>query len=146
MKKPLSLITKSVLSLILTFLFAINWIWYMLAVSDVPPILRSEDINVIIFLFMIILIVLIAQIILVEKCKMRGSYLLLMVGTLSSIVWITTYRGWNFNIGDTLTNLQAKRIMVFGMIISSLSVGSQLLQILLFYHRKKREMFNEKGV
>lgn len=138
MKKPFSLVTRWAFSLILTFLLALSRFYYMLAMSDVQSILRWEDIKYIFNLFAAIAVVLIAQIIVIRKCKIRGSYLLLTVGLLSLLIWIATYlsyHGWDFNIGDAFTNLYNKRIIVVAIVISILLAGSQLLQILLYHKR-----------
>lgn len=114
----------------------------MLAMSDVPPVLRSEDINYIFSLFAVTAVVLIAQIIVIQKFRIRGSYLLSAVGLLSLLIWVATYlsyHGWDFNVGDAFTNLYNKRIIVVGIVISILLAGSQLLQILLYHKRIRIE-------
>lgn len=140
MKKTFSLVVRCVMSLILAFLFALSWFWYMLAVSDVPPSFTKEDVTIIFLLFTAILIVSIMQVLMVKKCKICGSYLLLTVGFISLLVWIITYFAWNFSIGDVITNLYVGKIIVTGIILSSLSSGSQVLQILVFYKRKRENV------
>lgn len=139
-KKTFSLVTRWAFTLILTLLFALSRFYYMFAMSDVPSILRWEDIKYIFILFAAMAVVLIAQIVVIGKCKIRGSYLLLTVGLLSLLIWVATYlsyRGWDFNIGDAFTNIYNKRIIVVAIVISILLAGSQLLQILL-YHKQIR--------
>lgn len=129
-------IIKCFLSMTLAVITMFNWFWYMLITSDVPHVFTGNDINITICMFTLTLIILIIEVVIVEKGKTKGSYLVLITGFLSLVLWMMTYRGGNFNIGNMSTNLFSKRMIIAGIIISALLVGSQTLQILLFYKRK----------
>ncbi len=133
MKSVFIIIIRSILSLLLVLLLLLGWGWYMLATSDIPPNFKVEDIHVIISLFIMVFIVLLVTIIITKKNQINGSYLLLISGIILLFLWIATFNGVNFRIGDKTTNLYAKNIIITGIIISASTVISQLLQIIQFY-------------
>lgn len=137
MKKIVILIVRGILNIFLAFLLILNWFWYVLATSDVPPVFNDKDINIIISFFITMFIMLIFTIVINEKCRIKGSYLLFITGSISLFLWVISRIVWDFNIGDGLTNLCAKRIINTGIVFSVVAILSQLLQIFLFYKRRR---------
>ncbi len=129
-------IAKCIMSITLTITLLFTPFWYLLINSDVPPAPTINDIRIIIYMFILILIFLILEIVIIEKNKIRGSILVFASGALSLILWTAIYYGHNFNIGNQTINLYSLAIILVGTILSALSTFSQLFQILLFYKRK----------
>lgn len=133
-------IIKSILSAVLSILLIANWIWGLLIFADMPSIYTEQfknDVDIIIYLFAISFIVLIIEIIVIKIAKIRGSYLVLLFGILSLLLWGAQYNGFNFTTREAIINLYDKRIVTSGIVLGVLSIGSQLLQISLYYWRKR---------
>ena len=125
-------IIKSILSAVLSILLIANWIWGLLIFADMPSIYTEQfknDVDIIIYLFAISFIVLIIEIIVIKIAKIRGSYLVLLFGILSLLLWGAQYNGFNFTTREAIINLYDKRIVTSGIVLGVLSIGSQLLQI-----------------
>ena len=116
------LIIKSILGLVLTVLSLANWSWFMLISLDVPPVMAVKDIKIMVCMFALTAIILVTQIAIIWKCKMRESYLVLITGLIMSTLWVVTYHGQNFDIGDAMASVDMQRIIIAGIVISTFSI------------------------
>ena len=135
--------TKITLRLVIVASLFIGWIWYVLAFSNIPVTYTAQiglDLKIITCFFSITLFALVCEMVLSEKNKSRGSYLVLVVGSVLLFLWFVRYsNGFNYKIREELINVYEKRIVVAGILINALSVFVQIFRIMRFAIRGRRE-------
>ena len=143
MGRKIIYIIRVILSVLIVASMLISWFWYLLAFSNIPVIYTeqlNQDLKIILCSFLIAFLALLLEIVINEKNKFKGSYLVVVAGGILLLLWIIRYNnGFNYNTREEIINICEKKIVIIGMFFSVLSVVTQFFQITRQLSRGGRE-------
>ena len=116
------------------------WLGYMLDTADIPPKIDLSNLYIFSALFFVIILISAADLILSLTKGQRGGYFSIVFDAILLIVWIYSYKGANFNIGNTGANRIALYILYGGIISSTVQTAAQLTALVNSAIRKAAEI------
>ena len=133
MRRKIIYILRVILSVLIVASMLISWFWYLLAFSNIPVIYTeqlNQDLKIIFYSFLIAFLALLLEILINERNKFKGSYLVVVAGGILLLLWIIRYNnGFNYNTREEIINICEKKIVIIGIFFCVLSVVTQFFQI-----------------
>lgn len=143
MKKQIVFISKFILCFIQAILPLVICVQRILLFADMPRYysdLNQREIEAIRSSFIIMFVVILIELVLSFKCRIRGSILLIAIGILNSIMWFLIY-GDSYTIQtDYKLNVFDLHLIALGIVVSVLSVLIQVLELILSLIHKRHNL------
>ena len=133
MRRKIIDILRVIFSVLIVASMLISWFWYLLAFSNIPVIYTeqlNQDLKIIFYSFLIAFLALLLEILINERNKFKGIYLVVVGGGILLRLWIIRYNnGFKYNTRGEIINICEKKIVIIGIFFCVLSVVTQFFQI-----------------
>lgn len=111
---------------------------YYLVTSDVPPVVKLNDLYTFATVYLIAIIITITDFTVCIRYNYRGGYFTLCLEIIILFLWVLSYNGVNFLIINNGVNCIIRNILIGGIITSTLQILTQIMCLIVSCVKVKR--------